>query len=167
MQLGRHVILARHDQHGVVGVALLPGPVELLEAAGLADPAVLGLEDDPPPRRPRAGIDRCDHVALLAAGAGLVTDRLGHVALGGGDVIERVAYGLLVGAPLGRAAIPLLRDLLQPLLLLTQPLKLLLQLAHLREQRALHLVLTLVGLLEQLEGADLEVRERILAGVGR
>ena len=60
--------------------------------------------------------------------------------------VDRLGHGLLVGAALGGAALALLGELLELLLLVAQPLELLLELVHLREQRALGLVLALVGL---------------------
>src|SRR3954452_20258821 len=160
--------VGRHDEHRVVGVAALARLVEVGECRVARQVLrVLGLEDDPPARRPGARVDRDEHVALLARRARRVADRVARVAAGAREPLERLVDGLLERAPLGGAALALgleLRDLLALGLelqdLLAQPDELLVHRAELR-------ALVLRRAVERPDGHPLEHRERVLVGVRR
>src|SRR4051795_6152799 len=114
----RRQAVGRHDEDGVVGVTPGARLVEVLERRVARQvPRVLGLEDDASPRRPGAGVDRDEDVALLAGRARRVADGVACVAAGGGQTLERLEDGLLERTPLRGAALALRLELLELLAL--------------------------------------------------
>ena len=112
----RHLVVAGHDQHREVRVALAPAPCRAPGSPRAATAC------GPWPRstiRPSAGTggggDVDDHVAGLARRALEVADRLGAVALGDRDDVDRLGHLLLERAALGGAALALGLELLAAL----------------------------------------------------
>ena len=142
------------------------GPVELAHRLGLGEPRVLGLEDDPPARRPARGLDADDDVAGLAGGALDVADGIAVVALHGRDRVDRLAHGLLVVAALGGAPVALLGQLELLLLLAAHRLQLPLKLGDPLAHRAEVRVLLLGGPVQGGERGLLEAGQGVAGVVG-
>src|SRR5215217_1221740 len=161
------LLLGGHDPDRVRSVAVGHRLVELGERDLLRRARVLGLEDDPPARRARAAVDRDHDVALAAADARQVADRVAVVARAAGDRVHGLEHRLLVRAALGGRALVLGGDL-------ERLLALGLQLRDLHLQRAdalVHLaqvgVLLVGGLADRRHRVALERGERVgLVGRG-
>ena len=162
MQLGRHLVLRRDDEHGVVGIALGQQASSSCSAAGLRQPPVLGLEDDPPVRRAWQASIATTTSPFLPVGLALSPTASGVVARGQRDRVERGGHRLLVGAALRGALLALGGDLLELLLLGPQAR----ELARAADERPVHLaqvgVLLSDAVLIECSAPALEAGQRVL-----
>ena len=162
------LLLAGDHEDAVLGVALGDGGVQLAPGLVLRERPVLGLDHERRQRRPVAGTDLDDHVALLPARFRRgVAHVMGDVALGCGHGLELVVDQLLEAAALAGAGLLRLGDAAVRRVLLLELDDLTRQLL---DPLAVGLALGLVAaaeLVQRAHDAALEVGERIRSVLGR